>query len=309
MFVLKCMFLVMLYARMSVTQSRPNVSNIDTQRRLNEIHCHDWWFDNIDTCYMVYPEWVTRSDADRTCEQEGAHVVNIETDAENTFVESWLQEYWDAYDAYAIVYGTWLGGRRTNVTEAFTWSTGEVLNFTHWYTIGDSEPRPYDTTLPYNGTAPFLCMRTLNYGGGCQWASASCNDTTPYVCERPATAIRPAAAFFMLEENGPGCGVASITTVAECREAAASLGYSTHVKSGLDMGGYGLLGCYVGYPSNGWTDTYFNKQAGPWAEQGDWGFRYLCLAIGAGSTTGVSPSLILTAVGVAGAVLRLITAY
>jgi len=84
--------------------------------------------------------------------------------------------------------------------------------------------------------------------------------------------VEPPPAAFVMLENGPGCGDASITTAGECGEAAASLGYEASVTSG--SWGHAPLGCFVGHPIDGWTHTYFNSQAG---QTGRDVYRSLCL--------------------------------
>ena len=62
---------------------------------------------------------------------------------------------------------------------------------------------------------------------------------------------------FEEKDNGPGCGLLSLTED-ECKTADVALSYSNTVET-INVA-HAPYGCFIGHPTDGWKNTYFNKR-------------------------------------------------
>jgi hypothetical protein len=103
-------------------------------------------------------DWPTQRDA---CVAAGAHLVTITSQEENDFVRQ-------------LVSGQdrWIGLRRPQAGEPFSWVTGELVSYTAW-----DAGEPNET-----GEA---CARLRANTNPQTWADRPCNQTFGAICERP----------------------------------------------------------------------------------------------------------------------------
>jgi hypothetical protein len=103
-------------------------------------------------------DWPTQRDA---CVAAGAHLVTITSQEENDFVRQ-------------LVSGQdrWIGLRRPQAGEPFSWVTGEPVSYTAWAAGEPNETGEACARLPTN-TNPQT------------WADRPCNQTYSAICERP----------------------------------------------------------------------------------------------------------------------------
>ncbi len=113
-------------------------------------------------CYfaLVGPprNWSTQRDA---CASAGAHLVTITSQEENDFVSQMVGDQ-----------DRWIGLRKPQAGEPFSWITGEPLSYTAW---ANNEPNE-------NGEA---CVRLRANTNPQTWADRACDQIYGAICERP----------------------------------------------------------------------------------------------------------------------------
>jgi len=113
-------------------------------------------------CYFALAgpprNWSTQRDA---CVSAGAHLVTITSQEENAFVSQMVG-----------VQDRWIGLRKPQAGEPFSWVTGEPVSYTAW-----DAGEPNET-----GEA---CARLRANTNPQTWADRPCNQTFGAICERP----------------------------------------------------------------------------------------------------------------------------
>jgi len=115
---------------------------------------------------MVFAESMSWADADASCQLVGAHLVSIESAAENTFVAGLVSDV--ATHAWTGLTDQWSEG-------TFVWyeGPGEALAPVHdGWAAGQPDGDPSDNAD---------CG--LMDGSAATWADQECSETHPYVCE------------------------------------------------------------------------------------------------------------------------------
>ena len=118
------------------------------------------------SCYLVSPSKETRETAAAACESLGGHLVDITTQAEQTFL---------AYLLAVSGEGTaWFGLMRyqpPNQTSTLKWSDGTTL---------DTDEQWHDHVLQVDNQTPEECFRIE----GSTWNVTECTSELSYICER-----------------------------------------------------------------------------------------------------------------------------
>lgn len=127
--------------------------------------------------YQYYTKKLSWENAQAACEALGGHLVAINTQAEQTFLEGYL-----SYKDNSNLRGKYLIGLHRQVTGFDTWVTGEPVTYTNW---GELEPdnlgNRQDMVIFNNGS-------TIGYGNGSykidfgQWDDDT-NSSYYYICE------------------------------------------------------------------------------------------------------------------------------
>ncbi len=127
--------------------------------------------------YQYYTDRLSWENAEAACENMGGHLVAINSQEEQTFLESYL-----SYKTDSSLQGKYLIGLHRKVTGFDTWVTGEPVTYTNW---GEKEPdnlgNSQDMVIFNNGG-------TIGYGYGSykiefgQWDDDT-NSSYRYVCE------------------------------------------------------------------------------------------------------------------------------
>ncbi len=127
--------------------------------------------------YQYYTNTMTWQNAQAACEKLGGHLVAINSQNEQTFLENYL-----SYKDGNSPQGKYMIGMHRNITGLDKWVTGESVTYTNW---GKDEP---DNLGQRQNTVIFNNGGTLGYGGSSyqitfgQWDDD--NDSSyKYVCE------------------------------------------------------------------------------------------------------------------------------
>ena len=115
-----------------------------------------------DTCYKLYTETKTRTDAAEDCEAKGAHLVDIKSLEENTFVE-WLIFKYGVED-------TWFGLVKPDESN-LVWSDGTPVSSKGWHDIRIGSSNHPCFYLDYISDDQY------------RWNDKSCNREYAFVCE------------------------------------------------------------------------------------------------------------------------------
>ncbi|XP_061167551.1 CD209 antigen-like protein D [Saccostrea echinata] len=103
-------------------------------------------------------EW---QDAKDSCISMGAHLLAIETEAEQIWIQNEISASGNAW---------WMGGTDAKSEGTFYWEhSNNTLNFTNWY---NGEP---------NGGTGENCLEMFSGG---DWNDKSCNSFLFYICEK-----------------------------------------------------------------------------------------------------------------------------
>ncbi|KAH3821447.1 macrophage mannose receptor 1-like [Dreissena polymorpha] len=120
------------------------------------------------TCYELVREAVSWTDAENDCKSRGGHLVHIENDEQQNKIYEVVKQYHDDH--------VWIGLNDREHEETFVWSSGNSVNYTHWYP-------GRKTNLPLNEDCVAMWM---DHGG--QWEDVHCSpnllyNAHAYVCE------------------------------------------------------------------------------------------------------------------------------
>ncbi|XP_062577864.1 macrophage mannose receptor 1-like [Saccostrea cucullata] len=102
---------------------------------MGPLDCLDGWFRYENHCYYVNTTAVTWNEAKFQCEINGARLIEIESDSENTWVmETFLppwtnaecSKWWDCCDC-------WIGATDIDTEGVFTWNHVTNITYSNWY--------------------------------------------------------------------------------------------------------------------------------------------------------------------------------
>ena len=112
------------------------------------------------SCYKRYSSGKSNSEAREACAQEGSHLVDITTQAEQDYLVGIL----DAVNSGDV----WIGLTGSKTGGPLFWTDGSPLNFTAWGGGGRDEGS--------------TCVRMNDYNDY-EWGDKSCSVTYRYMCE------------------------------------------------------------------------------------------------------------------------------
>ena len=122
--------------------------------------CAEGYSSFQDSCYKIYSTTMTNPDARSQCEQEGSHLVDVTTQAEQDYVVGILS----AADSNDV----WLGLTGSEDYGLLYWTDGSPLDFTAW----DSRGRNQGQT----------CIK-MNRADSYKWGDRECSYSAGYLCE------------------------------------------------------------------------------------------------------------------------------
>ncbi|XP_060598528.1 perlucin-like protein isoform X2 [Ruditapes philippinarum] len=137
-----------------------------TSEMTRNMKCLDGWVTFKDSCYLFDTKTLDFQSAEKECGKWESHIVRLETQEENSFLKSFLANYFK--DAHY-----WIG--MTDIETEGLWKisgTNNIVPFTDWK---GTEPQNHggneDCALFYS---------TLSYS----WADASCSAKSRAICEK-----------------------------------------------------------------------------------------------------------------------------
>ena len=138
--------------------------------------CDDEWKTSGEKCYKIFEEKKSWNASEASCEDNGAHLVKIESEEENTFLLRTFLE---------IPYGdvnieAWIGLTDQDNEGEFVWADGTAAKYTNW---ADEQPNDEDNQQD--------CAEIANGvfwpGGPPQigvWNDFQCENKLMYICEK-----------------------------------------------------------------------------------------------------------------------------
>ena len=139
-----------------------------------QVKCPEMWLQRGQKCYKLLEEYATYAKASDICvHTHGGHLVRIRSQDEQNFVEDYFMDE-DAEPPFNI----WLGAMRVtedNEDNAFVWSGGYKMNFTHWY---PGEPNNKD------GEQFCLALWGRPDDHFASWWDTKCTEKYRVVCEK-----------------------------------------------------------------------------------------------------------------------------
>ncbi|XP_031573413.1 C-type lectin lectoxin-Lio2-like isoform X2 [Actinia tenebrosa] len=117
-----------------------------------------WVFFNA-SCYKLFNDKGTWSEARRGCEAQGSHLLTFSSAEENDFV----------YKTFTKSKSVWIGLHRNPVD--FYWVTGEDLVYKNWI-------------IPNGDNPDEKCVEMTDYGSyNGKWNDLGCENNLEYICE------------------------------------------------------------------------------------------------------------------------------
>ena len=149
------------------------------------VGCDRGWTRSGPSCYKVFP--VTQSlytSAQDLCQSNGANLASIETETENLFLKTLLD---DARSTGVLGpnQDVWLGAKRPDSRSNFMWNSGFQTIFSDWGDhFGSQAEGPEDLYYDY----PALCLQMFkNANPTWRWGVANCDGhdiDNEIVCEK-----------------------------------------------------------------------------------------------------------------------------
>ncbi|KAG7167113.1 macrophage mannose receptor 1-like 7, partial [Homarus americanus] len=135
--------------------------------------CEDGWLESSGWCY-----WYSRTestmanflDAMWDCQVRGSDLVSINTQEENDFVGSIINNY-----NYADV---WVGLTDNRHDAEMIWTDGAPVTFTNWKALNYADVKYHP-----------MCGYHYKFGTNNEWGLGTCDPRQYYVCKKPFTAI------------------------------------------------------------------------------------------------------------------------
>ncbi|XP_039678874.1 galactose-specific lectin nattectin-like [Perca fluviatilis] len=147
------------------TKTPPGVTRVQCGRN----SCPKDWSRLGKRCFVFIDSPKTWSEAEGYCLFEGANLASVHSNEENNFIRILTRG-----DTHKFPL-TWIGGSDCIQSGFWMWTDGTMFNYENW-----------STKLDYNMEDKRRTMHCLemNYGYRKKWATASCNDTLPFVCAK-----------------------------------------------------------------------------------------------------------------------------
>ena len=106
---------------------------------------------------------MTEDEAEKQCQKDGGHLVNIDSEIKYEDVTSILTGFSNK--------GIWIDGRRKDVSSPWEYTYGSQKGFFKWYT-GEPHERSID-----------LCLVVILYSNGLKFHDIKCPNIYYYICE------------------------------------------------------------------------------------------------------------------------------
>nr|XP_046272979.1 lactose-binding lectin l-2-like [Scatophagus argus] len=129
-------------------------------------NCPTFWYSFNGRCYKYVSSHLNWADAELHCVSEGANLVSIHSQEEQTFVKDLVKNF-DPNEGW-----TWIGLSDTHKEGSWMWSDGSAVDFTFW--------APQE---PNNQGGNENCAH-LNFGSDFKWNDRPCDSTYTSVCEK-----------------------------------------------------------------------------------------------------------------------------
>ncbi len=123
------------------------------------------WIGNGHYYQLLYTPILTWFDAQKSCQQKGAHLATITSVAENSFIFSKQIGVWNTpfnYNSY------WIGASDSSKEGTHNWVNNEKFDYKNWYSAQWDSLGSYTLYL---------------YGAGGKWQDAPANSVNAYLCE------------------------------------------------------------------------------------------------------------------------------
>ncbi|XP_030848437.1 C-type lectin lectoxin-Thr1 [Strongylocentrotus purpuratus] len=132
-----------------------------------------------DRCYHFSSYKKTWSDANRECEDLGAHLVSLHSSAESEDVYNLWKSFTDVSYADDGNRAYWIGLNDREYEGSFKWSDGTSVDYYHWQSGEPNNDRGED------------CVSPRNYGSSDydrqKWNDYDCDENKSFFCYKPFT--------------------------------------------------------------------------------------------------------------------------
>ncbi|XP_069571104.1 CD209 antigen-like protein E [Brachyistius frenatus] len=129
--------------------------------------CLDNWLLFQSYCYLFLKQWKYWQGSRDHCKENQADLVVIDSQEEQEFINNHTEEYYDSEHGY------WIGLKKKNTEETWTWVDGSNSNVTYWKTQEAKNNLNCALSLP--GADPQA-----------NWQKTGCDFRNRWICERRA---------------------------------------------------------------------------------------------------------------------------
>ncbi|XP_062583170.1 C-type lectin domain family 17, member A-like [Saccostrea cucullata] len=141
--------------------------------------CQPGWVPFENHCYFLNKTEDTWENAKKHCEQNKAHLLEIETEIENT----WARETFPYPKKHGrctsmCACGSWIGANDIDKEGDFTWNGNTKTMYSNWHPSQPDNGR--------NGNCVQLCPSGL-------WDDTKCKKNKPFICEKDSVLRVPLA--------------------------------------------------------------------------------------------------------------------
>uniref|UniRef100_A0A7N5ZS44 C-type lectin domain-containing protein n=1 Tax=Anabas testudineus TaxID=64144 RepID=A0A7N5ZS44_ANATE len=131
-----------------------------------ETTCPDGWTKSCSSCYFFSTESGSWTTGREDCRTRGADLVVIDSAEEQTFLSTFINTR------------SWIGLNDTDNEGTWKWVDGTPLTVTYW---APTQPDNWDEYTHFGED----CVEILG-GRSSEWNDISCEDSRPWICEKPA---------------------------------------------------------------------------------------------------------------------------